>query len=238
MEPVIRNVNSMMSEDGHVARLITLDDNPPTCTLSYHVIQPDQTSPHHIHPWEHEVFTIEGSGTLVCDGQNYPVKAGDAIYIPGNVDHYTLNDGGTGIMRRIEINPLEAARSGGAQNNGGKGTGEPPVIRNQAALDRAVGHVLLGIQDGVPNYVMLHNDPMEPGAISHAETGGHTHEWEHVIFVLEGSGTLVCDGKSYTTSQGDAILVPPKVLHQWKNETQSRMVRVTYNPVASVGAAH
>ncbi len=238
MEPTIRNVSNNMSADGYAARLITLDDNPPTCTLSYHVIQPDQTSPHHIHPWEHEVFTIEGSGTLVCDGQNYPVKAGDAIYIPGNVDHYTLNDGGTGVMRRIEINPLEAARSGGAGNNGGTGTGEPPVIRNESALDRAVSHVLLNTQDGVPNYVMLHNDPMEPGAVSHADTGGHTHEWEHVVFVLEGSGTLVCDGKDYPVSKNDAILVPPNVRHQWKNETQATLIRATYNPLSSVGAEH
>jgi quercetin dioxygenase-like cupin family protein len=233
MEPVIRNVKDALSPDGAVARLITLDDNPPTCTLSYHVIQHGKTSPHHIHPWEHEVYTIEGSGTLVCDGKEYPVKEGDAIYIPGNVDHYTLNDGGSGVMRRIEINPLQAARTGGARNNGGQGTGEPPVIRNHRDLDRSVGHVLISSKDGAPNYVMLHNDPMEPGAVSHANTGGHTHQWEHVVFILEGSGTLVCDGKSYTVSQGDAVLVPPNVRHQWRNETRSTLVRATFNPVAS-----
>jgi quercetin dioxygenase-like cupin family protein len=233
MEPVIRNVKDALSPDGAVARLITLDDNPPTCTLSYHVIQSGKTSPHHIHSWEHEVYTIEGSGTLVCDGKEYPVKEGDAIYIPGNVDHYTLNDGGSGVMRRIEINPLQAARSGGARNNGGQGTGEPPVIRNHQDLDRSVGHVLISSKDGAPNYVMLHNDPMAPGAVSHANTGGHTHQWEHVVFILEGSGTLVCDGKSYTVSQGDAVLVPPNVRHQWRNETRSTLVRATFNPVAS-----
>lgn len=236
MEPVIRNVKDAMSADGSVARLITVDDNPPTCTLSYHVIEPGKTSPHHIHPWEHEVYTIEGSGTLVCDGKEYSVKEGDAIFIPGNVDHYTLNNG-SGQMRRIEINPLSAAR-GGARSNGGQGSGEPPVIRNHRDLNRAVGHVLISSKDGAPNYVMLHNDPMPPGAISHADTGGHTHSWEHVVFVLEGSGTLVCDGKSYTVSPGDAILVPPNTPHQWRNETQSTLVRATYNPVASEAQEH
>jgi quercetin dioxygenase-like cupin family protein len=218
--------------------MITLDDKPPTCTLTYSQIPPGGTSSHHIHPWEHEVYIIEGSGTLFCDGKEYPVKAGDAMYIPPNVDHYTLNNGGKGDIHRIEINPLIAAQSGGARNEGGKGTGQPPVIRNVSELDRAAGHVLLSSKDGVPNYVMLHNDPMKPGAVSHPETGGHTHAWEHVIFVLEGSGTLVCDGKSYTVSKNDAVLIPPKVRHQWKNETQHEMVRVTYNPVASEAAEH
>ena len=81
---------------------------------------------------------LEGEGTYIkgepgsdqC--KEFPVKGGDAIFIPGNVDHYTLNSGGPGVLRRIEVNPLMAAQSGGAQNDGGVGTGEPPVIRNLA----------------------------------------------------------------------------------------------------------
>ena len=237
MEPVIRNIREHF--DGtNSARLINLDDNPPTCTLSYSQIKPGKTSSHHIHEWEHEVYIIEGSGTLFCDGKEYPVKAGDAMFIPPNVDHYTLNNGGSGNMYRIEINPLIAAQSGGGRNDGGQGTGVPPVIRNHSELDRAKGHVLIGSSDGAPNYLMLHNDPMQPGAVSHPDTGGHTHEWEHVVYVLEGTATLVCGGKDYTVSQGDAILVPPNELHQWKNESQAPVVRVTSNPLSSEAAEH
>ena len=236
MDPVIRNVRDVF--DGSPARLITLDDNPPTCTMTYTEIVPDGTSSHHIHEWEHEVYIIEGSGTLVCDGKEYPVKAGDAMFIPPNVDHYTLNNGGQGNIKRIEINPLIAAQSGGARNEGGQGTGQPPVIRHHSELDRNAGHVLISSKDGAPNYVMLHNDPMPPGAVSHAATGGHNHVWEHVVFVLEGTATFVCEGKDYTVSQGDAMLVPPNVLHQWKNESQAPVVRVTYNPIASETAEH
>jgi quercetin dioxygenase-like cupin family protein len=237
MEPVIRNIRDHF--DGiNAARLINLDDNPPTCTLSYSQIEPGNTSSHHIHEWEHEVYIIEGTGTLFCDGKEYPVKAGDAMFIPPNVDHYTLNNGGNGNIHRIEINPLIAAQSGGARNHGGEGTGQPPVIRNHSELDRSQGHVLISSEDGAPTYVMLHNNPMQPGAVSHADTGGHTHKWEHVVYMLEGTATLVCGGKDYTVSQGDAILVPPNEHHQWKNESQSPVVRVTYNPVASEAAEH
>ena len=84
-------------------------------------------------------FIPEYIRPLFCDGKEYPVKGGDAIFIPGNVDHYTLNSGGPQRLRRIEVNPLTAARSGGAQNNGGVGTGEPPVIRNLGDLELAPG---------------------------------------------------------------------------------------------------
>ena len=112
------------------------------------------------------------------------------------------------------------------------------MIRHHSELDRNAGHVLISSKDGAPNYVMLHNDPMPPGAVSHAATGGHNHVWEHVVFVLEGTATFVCEGKDYTVSQGDAMLVPPNVQHQWKNESQAPVVRVTYNPIASETAEH
>ena len=232
MEPSIRNYRSANLAEGS-ARLVSLDDKPTTCTLSYSRIEPGKTSSHHIHPWEHEVYIIQGSGTLFCDGNEYPVRQGDAMFIPGNVDHYTLNNGGEGDIIRIEINPLEAARSGGAQNDGGQGTGQPPVIRNCEDLDAETGSRILNTKDGVPNYVMLYNGPMMPGAVSHPDTGGHSHKWDHVVYVLDGVGTLTCDGTDYTVSEGDAIVVPPNSQHQWKNETGSAMLRVTFNEVGS-----
>ena len=91
MEPLIRNINDFPA--GTPARLISADDNPSLVTLAYSVIEPGGTSAHHIHEWEHEVYIIEGSGTLVADGEEYPVKAGDAMFIPPMVDHVTRNDG-------------------------------------------------------------------------------------------------------------------------------------------------
>jgi quercetin dioxygenase-like cupin family protein len=233
MEPVIRNFRNVYSPEGPAARLIWLEDSPPTCTMTYSEIYPDKTSSHHIHPWEHEVYIIKGVGTLVCDGKEYPVKEGDAIFIPPNVDHYTLNNGGQGVMRGIEINPLIAAQSGGARNQGGQGTGQPPVIRNCQDLNAQTGSRILSSKDGAPTYLMLYNGAMAPGAVSHPDTGGHTHRWEHVVYILEGHATLVVDGKDYTVSEGDAVLVPPNVHHQWRNDSDLPMKRVTFNPLES-----
>ena len=180
MEPIIRNFRNHYSPEGTSARMIWLDDNPTTCTMTYSEIAADGTSAHHIHPWEHEVYIISGSGTLHCDGKQFPIKEGDGILIPGEVDHYTLNDGGDGVIRRIEINPLMAAQTGGART-GETGNGKPPFIRNYRNLGTEPGSRLIGIPDGAPTYVMLYNGAMAPGAVSHASEGGHGHEWAQAL---------------------------------------------------------
>ena len=237
MEPVVRNFRSIHTPEGPAARLISLDDDPPTCTMSYTEIYPDKTSAHHTHPWEHEVYIIKGSGTLVCDSKEYPVREGDAIFIPGDVEHYTLNNGGQGVMRRIEINPLIAAQSGGpgAVRSTPRQSGKDavPVIRNYRDLNAETGSRILNTKDGVPTYVMLYNGNMAPGAVSHPDGGGHTHPWEHVVYVLEGHGTLFCEGKEYTVAEGDAVLVPPNSFHQWRNTSDLPLKRVTFNPIAA-----
>ena len=228
MEPIIRNYRNFFTPPGPAARLVSLDDNPPTTTLSYSHILPGETSSHHIHPWEHEVFMIKGSGTLFCDGVEYPVKAGDAIFIPGNVDHYTLNNGGEGEIQRIEINPLLASQSGGANNNGGEGTGEPPVIKNLADLDTSTGAArpVLTAADGAANYTLAHRG-MAAGEVS----PDHTHAWEHLAYFLEGSCILTCDGQEYTVSEGDAILIPPFTAHEWSRSDGPVANWLVFNPV-------
>ena len=103
-----------------------------------------------------------------------------------------------------------------------------PIIRNFRSFAPGQAARLISLDDSPPTCTMSYS-VIEPGQTS-------AHQWEHVIYVLEGSGTLVCGGKSFTVSEGDAVLVPPNTLHQWKNETQSPMLRVTFNPLAS--AAH
>ncbi|MBM3941543.1 MAG: cupin domain-containing protein [SAR202 cluster bacterium] len=234
MEPIIRNFRNLYTPEGPSARLIGIADNPPTCTMTYSEIYPDKTSSHHIHPWEHELLIIRGAGTLVCDGKEFPVKEGDAIFVPGNVDHYTLNNGGKGVIRRIEINPLAASRTTGGRETGRRGSGKPPVIRNIQSLNQRTGNRLVGSKDGAPTYIMLYGE-MAPGRASHEDTGGHTHAWEHTAFIVEGSCTLHCNGKDYMVSEGDAVLVPPNTPHQWRNTGKHPVKRVTFNPAAAEG---
>ena len=253
LEPVIRNFRNIYVPEGPAARLMGLEDNSPTCTMSYSEIYPDKTSSHHQHPWEHEIFIIRGSGVLVCDGVEYPVREGDAIYIPGGVDHYTLNNGGQGVMRRIEVNPLVAAQAGGGRTPGGApGSGQPPtaspglsavatsnlaaggpvIIRNLAEIDQTDGPArqVLGTADGAANYIMAFRS-LDPGSTA----PNHAHEGEHLAYILEGTCILDCDGVEHFVAEGDAALVPPHTAHEWRSNSEYVAKWLVFNPVSPGG---
>jgi len=50
-------------------------------------------SPHHSHPWEHEIFVLEGSGTAVGEKGVQSISVGDLISIPGEEMHQIKNTG-------------------------------------------------------------------------------------------------------------------------------------------------
>ncbi len=229
MIPLIRSLKDAYNPADRRARLVTLGDNPPTCTLTYSEIPPSQTSSHHIHQWEHEVYIIQGSGVLVCDGQEYPVKAGDAMFIPPNVDHYTLNNGGDGDIHRIEVNPLVAAQPSAQRGEGGQGggSGQPPVIRNLSEIDQTDGPArrILGPEDGAANYVMAYRG-LDPGSTAPK----HIHAGEHMGFVIQGTCILQVDGVDYPVAEGDAVLVPPNAEHEWRSNSDQKAAWLVFNP--------
>jgi quercetin dioxygenase-like cupin family protein len=47
----------------------------------------------HSHPWEHEVFILEGEGLAVGEREERKFRAGDAIFIPSNEKHQLKNNG-------------------------------------------------------------------------------------------------------------------------------------------------
>jgi quercetin dioxygenase-like cupin family protein len=56
-------------------------------------IEPDGYSPHHSHPWEHEIFVLEGSGTAVGEKGVELISIGDLVSIPGGEVHQIKNTG-------------------------------------------------------------------------------------------------------------------------------------------------
>jgi quercetin dioxygenase-like cupin family protein len=54
-------------------------------------IEPQGYSPLHSHPWEHEIFILEGEGAVTNGKEEKKVKEGDFIFIPSNETHQTRN---------------------------------------------------------------------------------------------------------------------------------------------------
>ena len=57
---------------------------------------------------------------------------------------------------------------------------------------------------------------MSPGS----EFPLHTHEGDHILYVIEGKGIAHVDGKDYTLKKGDVIFVPSEYPHAFKTFTE------------------
>ena len=71
--------------------LITKDMGAENFAMRLFEMEPGGYSPLHTHPWEHEVFILEGEGTVFGGGEKQKFKAGDVIFIPPNEKHQFKN---------------------------------------------------------------------------------------------------------------------------------------------------
>jgi len=56
-------------------------------------VSPGGHTPRHTHPWEHEVFVLEGSGVVVTADGDVPVAPGQCVYVAPDEDHQFRNTG-------------------------------------------------------------------------------------------------------------------------------------------------
>ena len=86
---------------------------------------------------------------------------------------------------------------------------DSPEVKNAAMK------VLISPEQGWSDYVMR---------IIELDEGGfsprHAHDWPHINFVVEGSGTLHVDGKDHAVRAGSYAYVPAGSLHQFQNAGQ------------------
>lgn len=81
------------TKDTRIRWLITEKDGAPTFVMRHFEIGPGGFTPLHEHAWEHELFILEGSGTVVGGAAEEPFAAGDVIFMPGGEKHQFRNTG-------------------------------------------------------------------------------------------------------------------------------------------------
>jgi quercetin dioxygenase-like cupin family protein len=73
--------------------LITKDMGAPNFAMRLFEVEQGGFSPLHTHPWEHEVFILEGEG-IVTDGKKAtPLKPNDVVYTAPDEWHQFKNTG-------------------------------------------------------------------------------------------------------------------------------------------------
>jgi quercetin dioxygenase-like cupin family protein len=88
--------------------LISKADGAPTFAMRMFEIEPGGHTPLHRHPHEHEVFILEGTGTLVHEGKEHQFAREDVIFVPGDREHCFKNTGKS-TLRFLCLVPLSGA---------------------------------------------------------------------------------------------------------------------------------
>jgi len=91
-------VNVSGAKGVRVRWLISPEDGAPNFCMRRFEIAPGGTTPHHRHPWEHEVYILEGAGTVVSAGTEKPLRTGDVVYVPPDEDHHFAGDQKNGVV--------------------------------------------------------------------------------------------------------------------------------------------
>lgn len=103
-------------------------------------------------------------------------------------------------------------------------------IENQDVPEPAKGvkiRWLINEKQGAPNFAMRRFE-VEPGG----STPYHTHDWEHEVYFLEGTGTATkADGTTETVKQGDVVLVDPNEKHNFVNTGEETLVFLCLIPL-------
>ncbi len=91
------DVKAEVADEGanglRVRWLITREIGAENFSMRLFEMEPGGYSPLHNHPWEHEVFILEGEGVVFGGGEERRFKAGDVIFIPPNEKHQFKNTG-------------------------------------------------------------------------------------------------------------------------------------------------
>jgi quercetin dioxygenase-like cupin family protein len=70
-------------------------DGAPNFAMRQFDVAPGGHTPRHSHPYEHEIYVLEGAGEVIEGDQARPLKAGDVVYVAPDDVHQFRNTGTT-----------------------------------------------------------------------------------------------------------------------------------------------
>ena len=94
-------------KDVGIRLLIGADDGAENFAMRMFEVQPGGYTPLHTHPHEHEVFVVEGGGTLVFEGSERQFGCGDVIFVDGGKEHCFRNTGDS-LLKFLCLIPASA----------------------------------------------------------------------------------------------------------------------------------
>ena len=74
-------------------RLLGPEDGTPTFAMRQFEVAPGGHTPRHSHPYEHEVFVLEGEGVVLEGDREHRLRPGDVVFVVPDEIHQFRNTG-------------------------------------------------------------------------------------------------------------------------------------------------
>jgi len=104
-ETPARDVTTDGAERVTIRWLVSKKDGAPGFQMRLFEVGPGGRTPLHSHEWEHEVFILEGGGTLIFEGAEHPFEKGFFAFVPAGREHSFVNTG-EGTLSFICVVPV------------------------------------------------------------------------------------------------------------------------------------
>ncbi len=86
--------------------LWTQKDGAPSFSLRVIEVQPGASTPHHAHPYEHEVYVLSGRARLMEGERAHALEPGDTALVMPDETHQFVN-AGPDVLRFVCVIPLK-----------------------------------------------------------------------------------------------------------------------------------
>ena len=93
--------------------LVNEADGAPHFAMRQFEVQAGGHTPRHTHDNEHEIYVLEGDGSVLYEGEEHPLRPGSFAYVPANVLHCFSNTGET-PFKFLCLVPIDPKQAGGS----------------------------------------------------------------------------------------------------------------------------
>lgn len=101
-----------------------------------------------------------------------------------------------------------------------------PTPMSVPGAQRVTMRMMVGRADGAPTFAMRHFT-VEPGG----HTPRHSHDYEHEVYIVDGTARVEQDGQFAELGAGDVVFVRPNATHQFVNTGTSALRFLCLVPV-------
>ena len=92
-EVAAQDVQVEGAEGVRIQWLFGKDDTPENFYMRLFELAPGGYTPRHGHPWEHEVYILEGEGVVASPAGDKPLMAQSVVHVPAGEEHQFRNTG-------------------------------------------------------------------------------------------------------------------------------------------------